>query len=100
MQKAILLKIAKLQKYRTEHDIYFNLSIYIQLIVANKTYIQSPVLYHTVLIITILTTQKISFVPYYIIRRSTLAEHSMTIPYYIRLHSCRIYLNYYSNTAG
>ena len=24
--------------YRTEHDIYFNLSIYIQLIVANKTY--------------------------------------------------------------
>ena len=24
---------------RTEHDIYFNLSIYIQLIVANKTYI-------------------------------------------------------------
>jgi len=26
---------------RTEHDIYFNLSIYIQLIVANKTYIHS-----------------------------------------------------------
>jgi len=24
---------------RTEHDIYFNLSIYIQLIVANKAYI-------------------------------------------------------------
>ena len=34
-------KMIKQRQYqnRTEHDIYFNLSIYKQLIVANKTYI-------------------------------------------------------------
>ena len=32
---------AVLDKNRTEHDIYFNLSIYIQLNIENKTYIHS-----------------------------------------------------------
>jgi len=32
-----------LEQNRTEHDIYFNFSTHIQLIVANKTYIHSDV---------------------------------------------------------
>jgi len=37
MQRKVKKQGEKGRKIGTEHDIYFNLSIYIQLIVANKT---------------------------------------------------------------